>query len=244
VHTYAQTNIQLYHQLAVLGYDAADIAATARAYEIGIRLFTGAFRGSGKPFLAHLVGTASILADQRARGPLIAAGLLHAAYANGEFGNGWRGMSPGKRADVRRAVGDEIEDLVVRYTELRWDSSSIAEIRDRIEVMTLRERDILLIRLANELEDHLDLGILYQGDAEHRLRYMQTHLASCVAMAEQIGYPDLAARLAATFDEVARAAIPVALRRAEAESFRVPPASHRTRLRVLVSHLVARQPWR
>jgi (p)ppGpp synthase/HD superfamily hydrolase len=240
----AQTNIQLYHQLGVLGYDAADVARAARAYEIGIRLFTGAYRGSGKPFLAHLVGTASVLADQRARGPVVAAGLLHAAYTNGEFGNGWRGMSPRKRAEVRRALGEETEDLIARYTEFPWDPPNIAGLRERIEVMTPQERDVLLIRLANELEDHLDLGILYQGNVDYRRRHMQAHLATCVEVAERVGYPDLAARLAETFDEVARAEIPAALRRTEGESFRVPPASHRPRLRVLVSHLLARQPWR
>jgi (p)ppGpp synthase/HD superfamily hydrolase len=239
VACYAQTNLQLYHQLSVLGYDAEDIARSARAYEIGIRLFTGVFRGSGKPFLAHLVGTASILAEQRARGPVVAAGLLHAAYASGEFGNGWRGMSRSKRAEVRRAVGGETEDLVAGYTELLWYPSSIADIRGRIGALTPRERDVLLIRLANELEDHLDLGILYQGNADHRVHYMRTHLAACVEMAQGIGYPELANRLAQTFDEVAKAEIPAALQRAEAESFSVPPASHRTRFRILISHFLA-----
>jgi len=239
-----QTNIQLYRQLAGLGYETADIGAVARSYELGIGLFAGVYRGSGKPFLAHLVGTASILADQRARGPVVAAGLLHAAYTHGEFGNGWRGVSPRKRAQVQRAVGEEIEDLVARYTELGWNPRAIASAHERIDVMTPREREVLLIRLANELEDHLDLGILYLGDADHRREHMRVHLSSCVEMARRLGHPDLAARLAATFDEVAGAELPGTLKRNEAESFRVAPASHRLRLRVLLSHFLVGQRWR
>ena len=54
--------------------------------------------------------------------------------------------------------------------------------------------------------------------------------------------PDLAEALTATFEEVAAAEVPAGLQRPEHGSFRVPPASHGTRLRVLVSHFIAR--WR
>jgi (p)ppGpp synthase/HD superfamily hydrolase len=102
---YAQTNLQLYRQLAGEGYAAAEIESVAGAYEVGLRLFPGTYRGSGKPFLAHLVGTASVLASLHQRTPLVVTGLLHAVYTHGEFGNGWRGMSAPKRAEIRRAVG-------------------------------------------------------------------------------------------------------------------------------------------
>jgi hypothetical protein len=106
--------------------------------------------------------------------------------------------------------------------------------------MTPVESDILLIRLANELEDHLDLGVLYQGDADRRRRYMRPHRASCVDMAERLGATGLAAALTATFDEVATTEVPVSLQRAEESSFLVTPASHRVRLRIVVSHLLDR----
>src|SRR5207245_1610113 len=138
------------------GYAPDDVGAVGRAYELALRLFTCVYRGSGKPFLAHAVGTASILASLRARMPVIAAGLLHAAYTHGEFGNGWRGVSPPKRREVRRAVGEEVESLVARYTELAWHAGTIAGIRDNLGDMTSVERGVLLVRLANALEGHLD----------------------------------------------------------------------------------------
>jgi hypothetical protein len=63
-------------------------------------------------------------------------------------------------------------------------------------------------------------------------------------MAERLGVPSLAKSLAETFKEVASAHIPASLYRGHAESFRVPFASHRLRLRVALTHLIARRPWR
>lgn len=244
MHRFPQTNLQLYAQLVDLGYSEADLATVARSYELSMALFPGTYRASGKPFLAHLVGTAGIIATLRARAPVVATGLLHAAYTHGEFGNGWLGVSNAKRARVRAAVGPEIEDLVARYTALRWAPATIPAIRARLDAMTGLERDVLLVRLANELEDHLDLGILYPGDVPRRLRFMREDLPAAVEMAERLGYPELAESLTAAFDQIERTAISPALQRTEAESFRLPFASHRLRLRVVVSHLIARSPWR
>ena len=244
MHRFPQTNLQLYAQLVDLGYSEADLATVARSYELSMALFPGTYRASGKPFLAHLVGTAGIIATLRARAPVVATGLLHAAYTHGEFGNGWLGVSNAKRARVRAAVGPEIEELVARYTALRWAPATIPAIRARLDAMTGLERDVLLVRLANELEDHLDLGILYPGDVPRRLRFMREDLPAAVEMAERLGYPELAESLTAAFDQIERAAISPAVRRTEAESFRLPFASHRLRLRVVVSHLIARSPWR
>ena len=97
---YAQTNLQLYAQMLRAAYPETDVDRVRAAYEFALPLFAGAYRGSGKPFIAHLVGTASILVSIRARMPVVVAGLLHAVYASGEFGNGWRGDR-----DSRRRVG-------------------------------------------------------------------------------------------------------------------------------------------
>jgi (p)ppGpp synthase/HD superfamily hydrolase len=56
---YAQTNLQLYRQLR--DRTDADVALVAAAYELALSLFPRSFRATGKPFLCHLVGTASIL---------------------------------------------------------------------------------------------------------------------------------------------------------------------------------------
>ena len=65
MYRFAQTNIQLLNQMYDLGYDEQEIAAVGKSYELAMILFTGRFRGSGKTFIAHLVGTASILVSVR-----------------------------------------------------------------------------------------------------------------------------------------------------------------------------------
>lgn len=241
---YAQTNLQLYRQLAAEGYPPADVETVARAHEVALTLFPGTYRGSGKPFVSHLVGTASVLVWVRARVPLVVTGLLHAAYTHGEFGNGWRGMSDVKRTTIRREIGEEIEDLIARYTQLTWRRSTIPAIGARLDAMSPLERDVLLVRLANELEDHLDLGILYHADHERRRAFMEADLAATVEMAERLGVPVLAKALTETFAEIGSARVSAALRRPHEESFQIFPASHRPRLRVVLSHLLARRPWR
>ena len=69
------------------GYSTEDQLYIAKAYELSMALFTGQFRGTGKTFTAHLVGTASILVSLQMPLPLIAAALLHAVYLQGDFGH-------------------------------------------------------------------------------------------------------------------------------------------------------------
>src|SRR5262249_48247699 len=122
---YAQTNIQLYNELRELGYSDTDLEHVYRAHGLAIKLFTGAFRGSGRPFLAPLTGPASVLAWLRTPISLVAAGLLHSAYSHGDFGTFWRRMTEEKRALVRAAVGTETEELVAGYTRLPWNRATI-----------------------------------------------------------------------------------------------------------------------
>jgi (p)ppGpp synthase/HD superfamily hydrolase len=237
---YAQTNIQLYRQLDAEGYPVADVETVARAHGVAMPLFPGIYRGSGRPFLAHLVGTASVLVSLRARVPVVVSGLLHAVYTHGEFGTGWRGINEAKRAKIRGEVGEEVEELIARYTQLTWRPGTVAAISARLDAMDPIERDVLLVRLANELEDHLDLGILYSADHAWRLGFMKKDLPATVDMAERLGAPALAKRLAEAFADVSSARVSPALRGSHGESFQVPLASHRPRLRVALSHLLAR----
>jgi len=77
---YVQTNLQLYAQLRRSGADEADLALVRNGYDLALRPCLGSFRGSGKPLLAHLVGTASILSRIGRPPRIVTAGLQHAVY--------------------------------------------------------------------------------------------------------------------------------------------------------------------
>ena len=83
---YAQTNVQLFNQLRSEGYSKEERAFISNTYQFGMRIFTGLYLPSGKPFLDHLVGTASILAWLRAPLAIVAGGVVHATYRHGDVG--------------------------------------------------------------------------------------------------------------------------------------------------------------
>lgn len=239
---YAQTNLQLYRQLRTAAYSDPNLKLVRSAYDLGMRIFSASFRGSGKPLLAHLVGTASILASIEQSPIVVTAGLLHAAYALGDFGDGRLGMTPAKRDRVRAAVGPEAEDLVARYTAFDWNRNTIPAIRARVDSLTPIERDVLVIRLANELEDHLDYGVLYCGNGEKRREYIRSPLNQSVDMARSLGLTALARELDEAFSETLSTQLPEALRTPHDYTFVQPPASHSPRLKVAARRYLDQRP--
>lgn len=239
---YAQTNLQLYTQLRRAGAGEKDLALVRAGYDLAMHLSPASFRGSGKPLLAHLVGTASILASSGQSARVVTAGLLHAAYVFGDFGDGDTGMTGARRDRVRQAVGREVEDLVARYTEFAWNKNTIPAIRERVESLTPIERDVLAIRLANELEDHLDFGVLYCGNGEARRAYIQSPLNQSVDMARALGLTQLAGELDAAFKATLAADLPIALRTTHDYTFVQAPASHSPRVKIVVRHYLDARP--
>ncbi len=185
VHEYAQTNIQLYNQLRYLGYSKTEVERVRKAYELATHLFSGNFRPNGKVFISHLVGTASILAEQKASLTVVIAGLLHAVYHHGRFFDPRRSITDGKRYKVRSVVGEEAEDLIVRYTELQWNNKSVLALLQHVDTLDTTQRDVVIIRLANELEDHLDLGRCY-GCKKKKLLYDLANSMGMLGLADEI----------------------------------------------------------
>lgn len=219
MYQYAQTNLQLFNQLRRDGYSNSELACIFNAYKLVTSLFTGCFRPSGKTFIAHLVGTASILSSLHAPANVVAAGLLHAAYTNGDFGgSGKRGISKAKREHLTRAVGQEVEEYVARYTALQWNEHTIPAIYDRFDALDPIDRDVLLIRLANELEEYLDLSILYCANV-HQQEYANHNHRFVVDMAEKLGFPALGDELTKVLRETTSAEIPVELRNRSGKNF-------------------------
>ena len=241
---YAQTNIQLFNQVRQQGYCNEDLTLFSQAYRFSLPLFSGRFRASGKTFFAHLAGTASVLASLGVDGPLVTAGLLHAAYTHGDFGDGRRGMSDEKRARVRAVGGDRVEAYVARYASFRWDAQSIPEIPQALGSLSQADRDVVTIRLANELDEYLDLGILYcGGDRQRVIDYTVKTERVLVEIAERLGWPQLAAELRRVLDEALATQLPAGVLDANGpdESFEVPSASCRRLMDAVAGRLSAKQ---
>jgi hypothetical protein len=205
----AQTNLQLYNQLIALSWPDAELGRVRAAYEMAEQVFSDSRRCSGKPFLAHLCGTASVVADVDGRPDPVVAALLHSVYTFGR-----RAISPTahRRSTVRSVVGDDAEALVFAYTTMPWGPHSLAEASEHLAELDAMRRDVLLLRLANEADEHAYLGCrycdkggLFRGDDP-------TVLSSMAELADRLERPRLAAALRRYADEERDAAIPPVLR--------------------------------
>lgn len=220
---YAQTNTQLYLQMMELGYAKQAIIRVHKAYMYAITLFSCMVHRCGDTFINHLVRTAGILAVLRVPIEVVIAGLLHSAYTHGNFGTLSRRVSPKKKIEIKEAVGHEAEQLIARYTSLKWQPITIPHLYRGLHSMDSVDRTVVLMRLANELEDYLDLGIWYCRNAESRLQGSRYLGPLMVQMAEILGYPFLARELARAFRETESLQIPFMLRSTHKRFFILNP---------------------
>ena len=208
---YAHTNIQLYQQLQGEGYSKKEVGRVCQAYDLARELFSCQYRPSGKTLLSHLVGTASILGTMRVPCELVVAGLLHAAYAHGDFGGLRTGISNRKRRKVRMVIGEIAEAYIAQYALLTWNYQTILTSGQNLSNLSQVERNILVMRLANELEDHLYKGILYCSNAIGRQKGVQVLDNLLVELATSLGYPNLGAELEGIFRPIRHHPIPIGL---------------------------------
>ena len=233
----AQTHLQLYQQMRANGYSAADLAVVAGAYRTATRLFANRFRPCGRPFVSHLVGTSAILVLLKAPIPLVVAALSHAAYQEGDFANSLEGMTPHKRRELKAAIGLDAEELVAAYTVGSRSLTGIMASHARFHQMSPKERDILLIQLANELDDYRDFASNHAANAEERIAVIRQCGPEQAEMAEWLGHPELARALRETYAQSIAALVPEALISEFAHSFEIVPQSCHIRYGILARRL-------
>lgn len=232
MHSYAQTIIQLYNELQSEGYSNSDLIIIRNTYDLAKSIFTGHFQPSGKIFISHGVGTASILASRKLPIHLIAAGLIHNVYLKGDFGDGIRGISKSRRNYLKHIIGKEVEEYVAGFATMRWNLEVISTISDKIDELSLIDRDIILLHLADHLEHLLDLDVLYFNETGSQQYINTTHFG--VELAKKLGFIDLAIELERIGKEVKMGKIPAELITQHKESFTIAPKSYRKRLSVLL----------
>jgi len=236
MHPYAQTNLQLFNQLRREGYSKTDLSLVRDAYELTMVLYSGRFLPSGRPFIAHVVRTASILASLHLSSPVVAAGLLHNVYDTGDFGDGRRGISTTKRHNIRRVLGPEVETYLTRFPASYWDSVTMKLARTNPDQLPPIDRTVILMLLADHLEHLLDLDVLYYVAAE-RLYYLNNSRIGA-EIAARLGVSRLAAELDEAVRETKSAELPMEIPadKVRDRSFVLAPGSCRKRFSVALRH--------
>lgn len=245
----AQTNLQLYNQLIAAGWSDADLDRTHRAYALATELFAGQMRSSGKPFLAHLVGTASAVAATGGRPDLVHAALLHAIYNLGEFGDGRRNSAESKRVAVRAVIGVEAEELVAQYATLGYSAVTIDDWRRRAQTLSPGEHDLAVLRLANEVDEHVDLGTRYSDRNGHPMS-SDAAFETMTDLASQLDEPALADLMNRVRVGEVGMAVPMVLRSRASGSDLIAPRSYWRRPAIVIEEAkrrvrreAARIPW-
>jgi (p)ppGpp synthase/HD superfamily hydrolase len=230
VPTVAQTNLQLFNQLQTADWCERDLARVKDAYALSVRILGSRFRPDGKPFLAHAIGTAGILASAACDVDVVLAGMLHAAYAWGDWGEGSHTMTNTKRAAVRDVVGVRAERIVAAYTRVPWGEAAAASLLERIDDLDDEERDMAALKVANALDDNLDLGMRYRGNTADMVADDRT-VPRTVDLARGLGMTTLADQLQAARDAEIAADVLSALAFGGGYP-QIPPLTHRRRFLV------------
>lgn len=185
----AQTNLQLYRQMQDLSYRPHDLVLVDQAHRLAMQLFAGHYRPNNKPFIAHLVGTASILVATHQPAYVIAAGLLHSAYQLG-LGRASVQVKPRYRKELATLLGEQAEQLVYEYSNRRWSFQDFIISPDDLLSLSSEEKLLYLIKLADIHEEFVDAGHHYQPqkkllwDEDKRPSYLQ----DVGKLIEELGY--------------------------------------------------------
>jgi hypothetical protein len=200
----AQTFLDLYRELKLRHYKTQDLELIFHAHELATRIFSGSYRPTYKPFICHLVGTASVLGKCGERRELIAAAILHSAYPLGAFGDRMRDLTKQKRRVVSQCVGAEAEAIVYQYCIADW--SSFERIDGEVGNPQGVERDLLALKLADLFDDISDntMKIVPKKGMVMDLSRNATFRAKVVECASRTLGRSIAEEFESLFDEIER----------------------------------------
>jgi GT2 family glycosyltransferase len=158
-----QSRSDLLDLAAARGYAHDELALIANSYHVAHILMDGGYRPCGRPFINHLVGTASVLVRYGFRAETVAAGLLHSAYTHCPAHQ--RGIKAGVDA-VCSAIGGKgsaVERRVRNYTLRESGAPGAGLTSAAFSTLSVPDAEVVAIVAANELDMHLSGEFRYSG---------------------------------------------------------------------------------
>lgn len=191
-HGYARIWPQLSNQLIALRWPVEDLKLVQAAYALAVDMFGTMVRANETPFLAHIVGTASILAVHGAPPPIVCGGLLHAGYTHGPYETPPdKPLDRAHRLVVAQRVNPVVELIVRNYRRYRPTDTPVPADAGGYDE---DHAAVLLIRAANHLEEHLDCGLIYANKVQKQGGEVMQHAR---VLLPSLGYHRLLADLEA-----------------------------------------------
>jgi len=137
------------------GYQPQELTLLANAYHLAHVLMDGGYRPCGRPFINHLVGTASALIRYDFRAETVAAGLLHSAYTHFPPHNGDPEAAAETVCSWLGGRGSALEKRVRAYTQRSSLWAKPQANSNPFENISILDAEILAIAAANEVDMHL-----------------------------------------------------------------------------------------
>jgi len=174
------------------GYVAAELRVIDAALDLARTLSSGGYRPCGRPFLNHLVGTASALVRYGFRAETVAAGLLHSAYSHAPAHP--PGLAAQADAVCARLGGRDnaVERRVRAYTLRDSTWSMLGGDADALSTLSVFEAEVLALAAANEVDMHFSGEVRYSGRTDTLDPAM---LPIVTHVCRMLGVPGLAATL-------------------------------------------------
>lgn len=162
-HELAQSRSDLFDLALSRGYGRRALTFLASAYQLATLLADGGYRPCGRPFINHLVGTASVLTRYGFRIEIVAAGLLHAAYTHRPRLK----TDPHTDADsVCTALGGRgtaLEKRVRAYTRRGRNLQTLVAANEAAGCLSVLDGEVVAIAAANEVDIALSGEFRYSG---------------------------------------------------------------------------------
>ena len=149
------------------GYAPQDIHALGNALQLAMRLTNGGYRACGRPFINHLVGTASVLVHYGCELRTVLTGLLHASYTHSIPHDA---PDPARVTEqVMLALGGAnapLERSVRAYTLRQQRYVAMLQSGSHTDSMPLADAELLLLEAANAIDMHLSLETAATGQRD------------------------------------------------------------------------------
>lgn len=163
-----QTPFGLLAQARNRGYMPNDLHTIANVLQLAMRLSNGGYRSCGRPFINHLIGTASVLVHYGCEVRTILAALLHAAYTHSIPHD-----APDPTAIAQQIMGalqtinTSLEHSVRAYTlrQTRYPVMLQREAGSEL-LMPVEDAELLLLETANAIDMYLSLEVEATGQPE------------------------------------------------------------------------------
>lgn len=166
------------------------------AFQLAQAMSHGFYRASGVPLLNHLVSTASIVLSEKNQAGTVIPALLHAVYVLHRFDDSSASRNLEKRrTELRERLGSQMESLLWQYQQMGWYRvDTVRNYLENLPELDDTTRSLLLLRLANELDDHLYQAMDY-AELRTQERKTQEFLELCGKLAEGLAFTTIAEEL-------------------------------------------------